>query len=177
MEATRFLPFLDPDEEASLLAEAPAKLFARDETILDQNVAFRAIFFIEDGSVRVERRDRAGTALLAMLGPGEFFGEMSFVDGAPTSARIVADAPTRVRVIDETTINKLLLEHADFMSRLYRSIAAILAERLRLTSMHLDCLIEGIDGCPQVDREAVDREARHIRRALWHAHHMETKLL
>ena len=63
------------------------------------------------------------------------------------------------------------------MSRLYRSIAAILAERLRLTSMHLDCLIEGIDGCPQVDREAVDREARHIRRALWHAHHLETKLL
>ena len=176
MEATRFLPFLDPDEEVSLLAEAPSKSFARDEIILDQNVAFRAIFFIEEGSVRVERRDRAGTASLAVLGAGEFFGEMSFVDGAPTSARIVADAPTCVRVIDETTINKLLLEDSNFMSRLYRSIAAILAERLRLTSMHLDCLIEGIDGCPQVDREAVDREARHIRRALWRAHHMENKL-
>jgi CRP-like cAMP-binding protein len=176
MEAKRFLPFLHPNEEASLLAEAPSKPFARDEIILDQSVAFRAIFFIEAGSVRVERRDRAGTALLAVLGAGEFFGEMSFVDGVPTSARIVADAPTRVRVIGETTINKHLLEDADFMSRLYRSIATILAERLRLTSMHLDCLIEGID-CPQVDRVAVDREARSIRRALWRAHHMETKLL
>jgi CRP-like cAMP-binding protein len=145
MEVTQFLAFLDPDEEALLLAEAPSKSFARDETILDQNVAIRAIFFIEDGSVRVERRELARTALLAVLGAGEFFGEMSFVDGAPTSARVVADAPTRLRVIDETTISKLLQEDADFMSRFYRSIAAILAERLRLTSMHLDCLIEGID--------------------------------
>jgi len=145
MEGTRFLAFIDPDKEALLLAEAPSKSFARDEIILDQNVAVRAIFFIEDGSVRVERRDRAGTALLAVLGAGEFFGEMSFVDGAPTSARVVADAPTCVRVIDETAISKLLQQDSDFMSRFYRSIAAILAERLRLTSMHLDCLIEGID--------------------------------
>jgi hypothetical protein len=29
-------------------------------------------------------------------------------------------------------------------------------------------------GCLQVDREAVDREARHIRRALWLAYHIES---
>jgi CRP-like cAMP-binding protein len=62
---------------------------------------------------------------------------MSFVDGAPTSARVVADEPTRIRVIDEQTVDDHAHTDASFAGRLYRSIAAILVERLRLTSMHL----------------------------------------
>lgn len=82
---------------------------------------------------------------LALLEAGEFFGEMSFIDGAPTSARVIADVPTRLRLIDEATVNALIGKDSGFAGRFYRSIAAILAERLRLTSMHLDTLIEGID--------------------------------
>ena len=135
MEATRFLPFLEPAEEASVLAAAATKSFARGEVVLSQGVLLRAIFFIEDGSVRVERQDRTGTALLAVLEAGEFFGEMSFVDGTPTSARVVADEPTRLRVIDTATVDNLSKANPAFAGRLYRSIAAILAERLRLASM------------------------------------------
>ena len=72
---------------------------------------------------------------LAVLGAGEFFGEMSFVDGTPTSARVVAEEPTRLRVIDTTTVDNLTKADPGFAGRLYRSIAAILAERLRLASM------------------------------------------
>ena len=83
---TRFLPFLDPAEESALLAAAPVQSFAHDQLVFDQNVSLRAIFLIDDGSVRVERQDRGAMIPLAMLGAGEFFGEMSFVDGTPTSA-------------------------------------------------------------------------------------------
>ena len=144
-ESTRFLPFLETAEENAVLASAPVKSFARDQVVLDQNVRLRAIFLIEEGSVRVERQDRGQTSLLAVLEAGEFFGEMSYVDGAPTSAKVIADSATRLRVIDEATVDRLTKADPSFSGRLYRSIAAILAERLRLTSMHLDCLIEGID--------------------------------
>ena len=144
-ETVRFLPFLEPAEESAVLAMAPLQTFDRDQLVLDQNVMLRAIFLIEDGSVRVERRDREQTVPLAILQAGEFFGEMSYVDGAPTSARVIADEPTRLRVIDEATVDNLVSKDPSFAGRLYRSIAAILAERLRLTSMHLDCLIDGID--------------------------------
>jgi CRP-like cAMP-binding protein len=144
-ETTRFLPFLTPAEESAVLAKAPLKSFARDQVVLDQDVQLRAIFLIEEGSVRVERVDRGQTTMLAVLEPGEFFGEMSYVDGSPTSARVVAEKPTRLRVIDEATVDNLTKADPSFAGRLYRSIAAILAERLRLTSMHLDCMIEGID--------------------------------
>ena len=116
------------------------KSFDRGQLVLDQNVLLRAIFLIEDGSVRVERRDREQTVPLAILQAGEFFGEMSYVDGAPTSARVIADEPTRLRVIDEATVDSLIRKDPSFAGRLYRSIAAILAERLRLTSMRLERL-------------------------------------
>ena len=131
---TRFLPFLDPAEESALLAAAPVKSFARDQLVFDQDVSLRAIFLIDDGSVRVEREDRGAMIPLAVLGAGEFFGEMSFVDGTPTSARVVADEPTRLRVIDTATVDSLTKTDPGFAGRLYRSIAAILAERLRLAS-------------------------------------------
>ena len=134
MPATRFLPFLDPAEETALLAAAPVRSFARDQLVFEQNVSLRAIFLIEDGAVRVERQDRGATIPIAILGAGEFFGEMSFVDGTPTSAQVVAEEPTRLRIIDTATVDALTSADLGFAARLYRSIAAILAERLRLTS-------------------------------------------
>ena len=70
----RFLPFLDPAEESALLAAAPVKSFARDQVVFEQNVALRAIFLVDDGSVRVERQDRGAMIPIAVLGAGEFFG-------------------------------------------------------------------------------------------------------
>ena len=102
----------------------------------------------------------------AVLGAGEFFGEMSFVDGSATSARVIADTPTRLRIIDEATINNLIKKDPSFSGRLYRSIAAILSERLRLTSMHLDCLIEGIDFYSQT-RAEIEAAAAKLPGADW----------
>jgi extracellular factor (EF) 3-hydroxypalmitic acid methyl ester biosynthesis protein len=131
----RFLPFLEAAEESALLGAAPLKLFNRDQLVLDENEPLRTIFLIDDGSVRVERQEHGQMVPLAILGPGEFFGEMSFIDGAPTSARVVADQPTRVRIIDEASVDSLVKKDPSFAGRLYRSIAAILVERLRRTSM------------------------------------------
>jgi len=168
MEAARFLPFLEPAEESAMFASAPTKSFARGDVVLDQNVPLRAIFLIEEGTVRVERQESDQTALLAVLEPGEFFGEMSYVDGAPTSARIVADSATRLRVIDEATMEKLTASDPSFAGRLYRSIAAILAERLRLTSMHLDCLVEGIDFYGRI-RSEIEAAAAKLPEPDWRA--------
>jgi CRP-like cAMP-binding protein len=144
-QTTRFLPFLEPAEEIVILETAAIKSFERGQLVLDQNAQLKAIFLIEHGAVRVERCEGDQMVPLALLEAGEFFGEMSYIDGAPTSARVIADSPTRLRIIDEATVNELMNKDPGFAGRLYRSIAAILAERLRLTSMHLDTLIEGID--------------------------------
>jgi CRP/FNR family cyclic AMP-dependent transcriptional regulator len=165
-QTTRFLPFLDSAEESALLAAAPTKTVDRGQLVLDQNVQLKAIFLIQEGAVRVERREGDQTVPLAILEAGEFFGEMSFVDGEPTSARVIADARTQLRVIDEATVNGLIKKDPAFAGRLYRSIASILAERLRLTSMHLDTLIEGIDFYSQT-RAEIEAAAAKLPGADW----------
>jgi extracellular factor (EF) 3-hydroxypalmitic acid methyl ester biosynthesis protein len=137
MTTGRLLPFLEPAEESALLAAAPVKAYAPGELVLERNVPLRAIFVVEAGSVRVERDDGGHVVTLAVLGPGQFFGEMSFVDGAPTSASVVANTATRLRMINTMIIDNLSEVDPSFGTRLYRSIAAILVERLRLTSMDL----------------------------------------
>jgi CRP-like cAMP-binding protein len=137
MATERFLPFLEPAEESALLAAAPVKSFGPDEVVLPQNVRLRAIFVVDEGAVRIERQDRDRAVILAVLGPGQFFGEMSFVDGGPTSARVVANGPVQLRMIDTNVLDNFSEVDPTFGSRLYRSIAAILVERLRLTSTDL----------------------------------------
>jgi extracellular factor (EF) 3-hydroxypalmitic acid methyl ester biosynthesis protein len=139
MGIERFLPFLDDAEERALLKAAQQQSFGRDHLVLDKNVAAQSIYLIEHGAVRVELDDEPGAFPLAILGPGEFFGEMSFVDGAATSARVVAEEPTRLRMIDQANVERFESADPTFAGRLYRSIAAILVERLRRTSMHI-CL-------------------------------------
>lgn len=137
MAMARFLPFLEAAEEDALLAAANPQAFEPNQVVVDQDVPSRAIYLIDDGAVRIERQDKGKVVPLAILTAGEFFGEMSFVDGSPTSAKVVADEPTRLRIIDEATVDRMSEADPTFAGRLYRSIAAILVDRLRLTSMHL----------------------------------------
>jgi CRP-like cAMP-binding protein len=135
--SARFLRFLEPAEESAVLLAAPVKSYRSGEIILAQGIVTRAIFVIDEGAVRVERHNGKRYAPLAILGPGEFFGEMSFIDGAPTSTRVVADTATRLRLIDMLVVDNLSQIDPTFGARLYRSVAAIVVERLRTTSMEL----------------------------------------
>lgn len=144
-QALRFLPFLRPEEERKLAEAAPQRRYAADELILEQNTILKALFLVESGAVRIERHEDGVMARLATLLPGECFGEMSFVDGNPTSARVVADEPSLIRMFTGEAITSMEKSDPTFTGRLYHSIAAILSERLRLTSAHLDTLIAGVD--------------------------------
>ena len=135
MSTGQFFAFLEPAEESALLAAAPLKTFQRGDVVLGHNVALRAIFVIDRGSVQIERPDGAKMAPLALLARGDLFGEMSFVDGERTSGRAVAREPTDVRVIDPGIIDSMSDVDPTFGSRLYRSIAAIVVKRLRTTSL------------------------------------------
>ena len=80
-------------------------------------------FFILDGSATVEvtRRKRL------KLGPGEFFGEMSLLDGEPRSATVRAETDMRLLVILRRNFQSLLSE----VPELTRNILIVLSRRLR----------------------------------------------
>jgi CRP-like cAMP-binding protein len=63
-------------------------------------------FLIVDGTARVEVSARKQRRLR----PGDYFGEMSLLDGEPRSATVVAETPMRLIVIARRNFSKLLNE-------------------------------------------------------------------
>ena len=80
-------------------------------------------FFIVDGSARVDVPDGKH----AQLSPGEFFGEMSLLDGGPRTATVTAATAVRLLVIKRRHFTTLLRE----VPALGLKICATLARRLR----------------------------------------------
>ena len=80
-------------------------------------------FLILDGSARVDVSPRKR----AKLKPGDYFGEMSLLDGGPRSATVTADTPLRVLVIKRRDFATLLREAPD----LTQSLLATLSRRVR----------------------------------------------
>ncbi len=149
-----------PRSKAALLADVPlfgtlpqreivkiaakAKLhdFNQGEAIIEQGSWGDQLFIIASGRVRVVGHDqtvRAGEILLAELGPGEVFGELSLLDEVPHSASVRALTKTRCLAIPAQTFRTTLQEHPVFSLRLLR----VLSRRLQLADSLL--LREGPD--------------------------------
>ena len=80
-------------------------------------------FLILDGSARVEVSARKRSR----LEPGQYFGEMSLLDGGPRSASVTADTPLRLLVIKRRDFTTLLREAPE----LTQSLLATLSQRVR----------------------------------------------
>jgi CRP-like cAMP-binding protein len=82
-----------------------------------------SFFVVIDGRVAVE--SQVGVA--DPLRPGDFFGEMSLLDGEPRSATVTATTDVRVLVVDRLHFWRLLNETPD----LVRRMLVVLSRRVR----------------------------------------------
>jgi CRP/FNR family cyclic AMP-dependent transcriptional regulator len=64
--------------------------FPKDHVIARQGEVGTGFFLVASGGVRVVRDGRT----IARIGPGDFFGELSVLDGRPRVAQVIADEPT-----------------------------------------------------------------------------------
>jgi CRP/FNR family transcriptional regulator, cyclic AMP receptor protein len=94
-----------------------------DTVLARQGEPGNEFYLIMDGSARVE----LSTRRRARLKPGDYFGEMSLLDGEPRSATVIAETPMRLLVIKRRDFSTLLRE----ASELTQSILATLSRRIR----------------------------------------------
>ncbi len=94
-----------------------------------------SFFIIIDGAVAVRTPVGAGSE----LHPGDFFGEMSLLDGEPRSATIVATTDLRLLIVDRSHFWRLLDETPD----LVRRILTILSRRVRRLEQTLHAILRG----------------------------------
>jgi CRP/FNR family cyclic AMP-dependent transcriptional regulator len=104
--------------------------FPIDHVIARQGEIGTGLFVIVDGAVRVVRDGEE----LARLGPGDFFGEMSVIDGLPRVAQVVAAAPTRCLALASWEFERLVLDHPTIGLAILRGLSARLRAKTEATN-------------------------------------------
>jgi CRP/FNR family transcriptional regulator, cyclic AMP receptor protein len=117
---------LDADGLAAVSAVAIEVEFAAGRTIARQGEIGTGLFLVSTGSVRVVRDGQE----IARLHPGEFFGELSVLDGAPRNASVIADEPTTCLALATWDAERVMRERPGVALAILRVVAA----RLRAAS-------------------------------------------
>ena len=97
--------------------------FREKETIVEAGEPGGSFFVIVEGEVRVVRGDRT----IARAGPGEFFGEISLLDGGPRTASVIAETPVVAIRLFKASFDKVVRDEP----RVAGKILAVVARRLR----------------------------------------------
>ncbi len=124
------------------MSRAFQRRFEDGEIIFDEGDEGIDLYIIQSGRVQITRSGAGGPRLVAQMGPGEFFGEMSVVLGEARTARAVAIGPTELLELDGETLEAMCLERPEIAIRMIQRLALRLigAER-RLAALGLDELV------------------------------------
>jgi CRP/FNR family transcriptional regulator, cyclic AMP receptor protein len=97
--------------------------FRERESIVTTGQPGGSFYVILEGEARVSRGGRT----VDLMGPGEFFGEVSLLDGGPRTANVVAETPVTAIRIFKRSFDRVVSEEPTVAAK----ILAVVARRLR----------------------------------------------
>lgn len=112
--------------------------FRAKETVFAQGDPAKNVMYIQEGGVKLSVVNTSGReAVIAILGPGDFFGEGCLAGQAVTMATATTVAPTVVLVIDKNEMIRVLHGEHEFSDRF---IAYMLTRNIRVEEDLIDQL-------------------------------------
>jgi CRP/FNR family transcriptional regulator, cyclic AMP receptor protein len=112
--------------------------FGRKETVFAQGDPAKKVMYIQQGGVRLTVVNEIGReAVVAILGPGDFFGEGCLAGQSICMATATAIAPTTVLVIEKNEMIRVLHEEHELSDRF---IAYMLTRNIRVEEDLVDQL-------------------------------------
>src|ERR1700686_3232877 len=130
--------FLDSAGIARRIAEFPQKA-----TIFTQGDPAKTVMYTQEGSVKLTVVNEVGKeAVVAVLGPGDFFGEGCLAAQAVRMGTATAVTPTTVLVIEKNEMIRVLHAEHEFSDRF---IAYMLTRNLRIEADLVDQLFNSTE--------------------------------
>ncbi len=113
----------------AILPKATHCSFKKQEQILASGSDQLAFYYVQEGTVEVSYTDNHDTRItVALIGRGEFFGEIGYFDGETRVRDIRAVAPTQIAVFTQETMASLARSspgmYIDFLHFLTKNICA-----------------------------------------------------
>ncbi|MEE8369827.1 MAG: cyclic nucleotide-binding domain-containing protein, partial [Dehalococcoidia bacterium] len=102
------------------------------EVIFREGDSGEEMYIIASGQLRVVSDVQTEKVVYAHLGPGEFFGEMALITGAPRSAGVIATTDVRLWRLSKAQFDLIQKEHPEVNAEINR----ILGERVERGNAH-----------------------------------------
>lgn len=119
-----------PETLEWLLSIAVEHDYPADRAVLMEDAWGNAVYFIESGWVKVRRHSGEEVVTLAILGKGDFFGEMAILDESPRSTDVIALSPVKLLSISAQRFIQTLFKD----SQLHHRMLQLMVKRLRQTN-------------------------------------------
>ncbi len=143
---------LDTDNLRDVLRHCHEIQVEKNEVIVSENAPGDALYVIVDGEVKVTMISNEGKEIiLSTLRGGDFFGEMSLLDGSTRSANVISISAASLLKLSRRDFFNQILPNPDIAA----GILAVLSRRLRAANERISNLIS---------LDAFDRLARYFQR-------------
>ena len=134
-----------PEDTGLRVRQAFERSFRAGEVVFEEGDPGEVLYVIASGEVELTRQGPSGPRLVARLGPGDFFGEMSVVLGGARSVRARCLEETRLLELDGATLQEMCLDRPEIALRLIRRLAARVIElESRLAALGIDDLLRPV---------------------------------
>ena len=124
--ATFLFQRFEEEELGQIASIVSTRTFHTGEDIIRQDDPGDEAFVIQEGSVDILVEDEIGeTHLVAVLGPGDFFGEMALLEDAPRSATVRARGEAQVLVLDRPIFERFVARYGEAKEKLAEAVRAL----------------------------------------------------
>ena len=130
-ELTEFLGGFSEDNLRKIFDISEVQQFAKGDTVLTRGDPDTSIYIVLEGQAEVLIEGKKGMLALATLIPGSIFGELSFFDQRPRSARVSVTADCTVLKISEPSFQSLVSQDMGVAMAFVQDLTKILSLRVR----------------------------------------------
>lgn len=152
---------LDDEAAEALETSMASSSLRRGEILFSEGDDGNQLYVVTEGKIKLGRTSPDGREnLLAILGPGQMFGELSFFDPGPRSATATAVTDVELKSLGHEALSPVLKAHPDVAHALLNQLAG----RLRRTNEVVgDLVFSDVPG--RVAKALLDLASRFGRRA------------
>jgi len=129
LRAVPLFASLPEDQLRMLTTTVSRRSVTRGTNVVAAGDLTDSLYIIISGRLKVMMSDADGKeVILAILGPGEFFGEMGLIDDSPRSASVLAIEPCELLAIAKRDFKSCLAGNFDMTMALMRGLVRRLRE-------------------------------------------------
>ncbi|GAA4405059.1 Crp/Fnr family transcriptional regulator [Quisquiliibacterium transsilvanicum] len=123
-----FAGLTEPQFE-QLAAGSARRSYPKGRTIVSEGEPSQSMYILLAGRAKVQRSDSEGKeVILAVLGSGEYFGEMSLIDDAPRSASVITLETSEFIAVSKEAFKAMLAQSPDMAMSVMRGLVRRLRE-------------------------------------------------